>query len=371
MAIRIPFVSLYTEEKKALLDEVFTEWRKVIETSQFILGQTVADFEVKFAKAAGTRFAVGVNSGLDALILSLRALGIGPGDEVITAANSFLASAAAIELVGARTRFVDVGDDFNLDPAKLEQAITSKTKAVMPVHLTGNPARMKEIAAIAKAKKIAVVEDAAQAIGAMESGKLVGSFGNVSAFSLHPLKNLHVWGDAGMAVTDSEEITANLKLQRNHGLKNRDEADFFSYNSRLDSLQAVVGGTFLKLLHSTTEKRIHNANIYFSRLKGLEEKLKLPVVRPGVRHVFHVFQTRASRRDELKEFLSLHGIETKIHYPIPIHWQKAASHLGYKKGDLPVTDRLATEILSLPIRESLTEDEIHEVCDRVEEFYQQ
>lgn len=367
--MHIPFVSLYTPAKSELLHAIFTDFRKVVESSQFVLGAPVAEFEKRFAKAAGTKYAVGVNSGLDALLLALRALGVQAGDEVITAPNSFLASAAAPALLGAKPVFVDVAEDFNLDPTKLEAAITPKTKVIMPVHLTGNPARMKEILAIARAKRVAVVEDAAQAIGAMEDGRLVGSFGTISAFSLHPLKNLHVWGDGGMMVTDSEALQANLLLQRNHGLKNRDEADFFSYNSRLDSLQAVVGNHFLSLLESTTERRIHHANLYFSRLGHLSGRIELPTLRRNVRHVFHVFQTRAQRRDELKQFLTEKGVETKIHYPIPIHWQKAAEPWGYKRGDFPVTDRLAGEILSLPIRESLTEEEIHFICDQVTAFY--
>lgn len=367
--MHIPFVSLYSQEKAALVDEILSDFRKIIESSQFILGPSVEEFEKEFAKVTGCRFAVGVNSGLDAIILSMRALGIGPGDEVITAPNSFLATAAAIQLVGAKTVFVDVNEDFNIAPEKIEAAITKKTRAIMPVHLTGNPARMAEINAIAAKHKLAVIEDAAQAIGAMENGKPVGSLGTVSAFSLHPLKNLHVWGDGGMIVTDSEELTVNLKLQRNHGLKNRDEAEFFSYNSRLDTLQSVVGRHFLKLLEQTTEKRIHNANLYSSRLSHLKGKLELPSVRPGVRHVFHVFQTRATHRDALKQFLSDHGVDTKIHYPLPIHWQKAAEGLGYKKGDFPVTDRLAGEILSFPIRENLREDEILSICELVDTFY--
>jgi len=366
--MHIPFVSLYSPEKAALTDQIFADFRSTIESSQFILGAPVEQFESDFARVVGTRFAVGVNSGLDALILSLRALGVGAGDEVITAPNSFIATAAAIDLVGAKTVFVDVDEDFNIDPRRIEAALTSKTKAIMPVHLTGNPARMGDIMQIAKGRGLLVIEDAAQAIGAMEGGIPVGGFGDVSAFSLHPLKNLHVWGDGGMMVTHSESIATSAKLQRNHGLKNRDEAEFFSFNSRLDTLQAIVGKHFLKLLEHTTEKRIHHANLYFSRLKHLGDRITLPEVRPGVRHVFHVFQTRVKKRDALKTFLSEHGVETKIHYPIPIHWQKAAAHLGYKRGDFSVTDRLATEILSLPIRENLREDEIHQICDLIEAF---
>lgn len=370
MEIAIPFIKLATEEKEGELAPIFDEIRSLFKSSQFILGDKVADFENRYAEVAGCRYGVGLNSGLDALLLGLRSLGVGPGDEVITAPNSFVASAAAISLIGAKPVFVDVAEDYNLNPELLEDAISDRTKAIMPVHLTGNPCRMKEINAIAARHGLKVIEDAAQAIGASIDGRPVGSWGDIGAFSLHPLKNLHVWGDGGIATTNSDAIAKELRLQRNHGLKNRDEVQFFSFNSRLDTIQAIVGANYLKLLPATTERRIKNARLYDGRLRRLSGFVTPPPSPlPGVKHVYHVYQTRVQRRTELVEHLLKRGIETKVHYPIPIHWQKASESLGYKVGDFPMTDRLAEEILSLPIRESLTENDISEVCDAIESFY--
>lgn len=366
---RIPFIDLFTPEKRDLLSAMQSDVEAVVSKSQFILGDAVSEFERRFAQLADTKYAVGVNSGLDALLLGLRSMGIGAGDEVITPPNSFVASAAAIALVGARPVFADVGTDYNLDPSRVEAAITNATKAIMPVHLTGNPCKMNELVAIAKQHRLKIIEDAAQAVGATFEGKAVGGLGDVGAFSLHPLKNLHIWGDGGMCTTSSEELASQLKLQRNHGLKNRDEVEFFSFNSRLDTIQAVVGLNHLSLLEQTTKRRVANAAKYNQLLGEVREWVVPPVSTPSSRHVFHVYQVRAKDRDKLKMFLAEKGIETKIHYPIPIHWQKAASYLGYRRGDFPVTEKLVTEILSLPVRENLTSGEIEEVCDAVIKFY--
>jgi dTDP-4-amino-4,6-dideoxygalactose transaminase len=368
--VKIPFVDLRTDEKEKLLNDIFDGMRKVFDSGQYILGEEVSLFERKMANTAGCAHGIGVNSGLDALVLALRALGIGPGDEVITVPNSYVASASAIALVGARIVFVDAGDDYNIDPSFVEKAITSKTKAIIPVHLTGNPCRMDRILTIAKQHHLNVIEDAAQAIGATFDGKPVGGWGDMGCFSLHPLKNLHVWGDGGMITTGDKTLEETLRLQRNHGHKTRDEVEFFSYNSRLDSIQAVVGANYLRLLEVTTARRIQHAALYDKRLAHLEGKVTLPKVdRPRVKHVFHIYQICAHDRDGLRDFLLGRGIETKIHYPIPIYLQKAARSLGYRKGDFPVTDRLVGSILSLPVRENLTEDEIHQVCDAIEAFY--
>ncbi len=366
---KIPFVDLFTEKQSEVLDSILSDIKAVVSKSEFILGNAVGEFEKSFARVAGCENGVGVNSGLDALILSLRALKIGEGDEVITAPNSFVASAAAIALVGAKPVFVDVAFDYNLDPDLIETAITSKTKAIMPVHLTGNPCQMDRIESIAKKHQLKIVEDAAQAIGATFKGKAIGSWSDLGAFSLHPLKNLHVWGDGGMITCQSGELEARLRLERNHGLKNRDEVEFFSYNSRLDTIQAVVGLQMLRLLPETTESRIKNAMRYREVLGELEEFITLPPVDAKAKHVYHVFQVRAKRRDELKTYLAEQGIDTKVHYPIPIHHQKAASYLNYRKGMFPVTEQLATEILSVPVRENLTQSEQDRICEAIKKFY--
>ena len=311
-----------------------------------------------------------MNSGLDALILSLRALGIGNGDEVITVPNTFIATIAAIELVGAKTVLVDVDNSYNLDPTLLENAITPRTRAIIPVHLTGNPCEMTAINEIAKKHGVFVLEDAAQAIDAIYDGKKVGSLGHAAAFSLHPLKNLHVWGDGGVITTNDRKLVENLKLQRNHGLRNRNECEFFSYNSRLDTIHAVIGLESIKQLEATTRKRIENAAYYQSKLEGISG-IELPAYFDSLqrRSVFHVYQMRVSNRSALISFLESEGIETKIHYPVPVHFQKAAQHLGYQPGDFPVTEKLAKEILSIPVRENLFPHEVDFVAKKIKSFY--
>lgn len=367
---KISFVQLYTEDKAKLLPGILREFEALAQSGQYILGAAVTQFEDRFAELCGTKFAIGVNSGLDALILSLRALKIGPGDEVIVPPNSFLASAAAVELVGARTVFADVADDYNISPLEIERRITPKTKAIMVVHLTGNPCDMDPIRSLADAHGLFILEDAAQAVGATYHGKKVGALGDVGCFSLHPLKNLHVWGDGGMITTSNAELAHQLRLQRNHGLKNRDEAEFFSYNSRLDTFQALVGNAFLELLPATQRARQENARFYYSALADLDgKKLVLLKTKPNTEAVFHVFQLWTEKRDALKSFLDARGIETKVHYPVPIHLQAAAKHLGYGPGDFPVTERLAAGILSLPVRENLMPAERERVAAAVREFF--
>jgi len=366
MAYKIPFIHLATDKKRGRVDSVLTEIRQLFERGDFILGKKVAEFESAFAKYCGVEHAVGVNSGLDALILSLRALGIGPGDEVITAPNSYLATAAAISLVGARPVFADVRTDFNLNPAEVEKRLTPKTRAVIAVHLTGLACDMQTLQTLCRDRGIHLLEDAAQAVGASHRGKKAGALGIAGCFSLHPLKNLQVWGDGGIITTPDESLAINLRKQRNHGLVNRDVAEFFSFNSRLDTLQAIVALEFLPQVDEVAKKRRANAEIYFQRLGEL---VGLPV--RSTEAVYHVFQIRTPLRDELKAHLDSHGIETKVHYPVPIHLQPAAAALGYRVGDFPVCEQLSREILSLPIREELTPAELHEVCDRVAEFVDQ
>lgn len=367
---KIPFVSLATEETRATLPGLLEGIRELFEKSQFILGDEVARFEREIARLTGCSEAVGVNSGLDALILSLKALKLSPGDEVITPPNSFLGSTSCIALAGAKPVFADVGPDYNLDPDAIERAITSKTKVILVVHLTGNPCAMSAINELAREHRLAVVEDAAQAIGATYGGKPVGGLGDFGCFSLHPLKNLHVWGDGGVITVNDPTVASHLRLARNHGLRNRDESDFFSFNSRLDTIQAIVGLHSLPLLERVTAARRRNAALYAEGLTRVREWITPPLWDVAKANpVFHVYQVRAKRRDALRDYLSERGIETKIHYPIPIHFQKAAEFLGYKRGDFPMTERLADEIVSFPVRENLTEAQIYRICDSIERFY--
>ena len=341
----------------------------LFKTCEFVLGPQVEKFEESFARLCGTRFAVGVNSGADALFLALKVLGIGEGDEVISVANSFVATAGAIVATGAKPVFVDVSPDYNINPDLIEAAITQRTKAVLPVHLTGNPADMNRIMEIAKTHCLHVVEDAAQAVGASIDGKLVGSFGDLGCFSLHPLKNLNVAGDGGVITTDSDDLCERLKKLRNHGLKNRDEIQFFGYNTRLDSIQAIVANRSLSLLEGITQRRISNAKLYDKLLSGLEGNIVIPPRRPKVKQVFHTYVVQVEDRDGLMDYLAKNGVETKIHYPVPIHLQKPCRVMGYQVGDLPETEKQVRRILTLPIHQHLTTEQIHYVSDTLKEFY--
>ena len=341
----------------------------LFKTCQFILGPEVASFEEEFAELCGTKFALGVNSGTDALFLALKVLGVGPGQEVITVSNSFIATAGAIVAAGARPVFVDVGPDYNVNPDLIEAAITPRTKAILPVHLTGNPADMPEILDLAGKHHLFVVEDAAQSIGATIDGKPVGSFGDLGCFSLHPLKNLNAAGDGGMMTTDKEELYLDLKKMRNHGLKNRDKIGFFAYNSRLDTIQALVAAHRLKCLEEVTDKRILNACLYDELLSGRRDDIVIPARRPKVKQVFHTYVIQVRDRENLIHHLAAQGVETKIHYPIPIHLQEPCRQMGWRRGDLPETEKQAARILSLPIHQHLTREQIGYVADTIKDFY--
>lgn len=367
MALRIPYVNL-AQQHRPLRNELLEAVAGVIDSGQFILGEETERFEKEFAALCEARHAVGVNSGTDALILALKALGIGPGDEVITASNSFLASASCIALAGAAPRFADVREDLNLDPEAVARAITPRTRAIIPVHLTGKPAPMKELLAVAQQHKLEVIEDAAQAVGAKLEGKPVGTLSPVGCFSLHPLKNLNACGDGGMLVTNDDGIAQRTRLLRNHGQPNRDDCTDFSMVSRLDSVQAAILRVKLRHLDEVTAKRRANAEHYRRRLDGCS-RIQCPADAPGEFCVYHTFVIQADKRDELKRHLENSGIGTAIHYPVPIHLMTVGRRLGHKPGDFPVTERLAGRILSLPVYPELTSDQLDEVADAILNFY--
>ena len=344
--------------------------KEQLETCEFILGTEVERFETNFAKLCQTPFALGLNSGTDALFLALKALSIGPGDEVITAPNSFIASTGAVVAVGANPVFVDVDDEYNINVDLIEKAVGGKTRAILPVHMTGNPANMPAIMEIAQAKRLFVVEDAAQAVGATIDEHPVGSFGDAGCFSLHPLKNLNVGGDGGVLTTCSENIFNKVKLLRNHGLKNRDEIECFGYNSRLDSLQAAIANQVMMNLDEITKKRQENANIYNQELRDMEGIVRVPKKGKSMMPVYHTYVVQVAQRTDLIKYLQERGIETKIHYPIPNHLQAPSRKFGYTKGDFPVCERQAESILSLPIHQHLTVEQIHYVADSIKAFYQ-
>lgn len=343
---------------------------EILSSGQFVMGPAVEEFERNFAELCEVRHAVGVSNGTDAIFLALKVLGIGEGDEVITVPNTFLATVGAIVQTGAFPRLVDVADDYNIDPDKIEASINEKTRAIVPVHLTGNPARMAEIRAIADKHDLFVVADAAQAVDASINGRKVGSLGDLSAFSLHPLKNLNTCGDGGVITTDSEDYYQRLMLYGNHGLKNRNEAQFFAYNCRLDSIKAAVANLQIKKVGEVTQKRNRNAILYDEGLADLTEWVKIPHRRKNTMQVFHTYVVQVEKREKLSSFLSERDVETKIHYPVPIHMMEAARGFGYRSGDFPVAEAQAKKIISLPVQHYLSDEQIEYVMDCIREFYQ-
>ncbi|QFT34367.1 dTDP-3-amino-3,6-dideoxy-alpha-D-galactopyranose transaminase [Labrenzia sp. THAF82] len=347
-------------------DELVDAFRKVLRSGAYIMGPEVAEFENALKGYCGVDHVLGVANGTDGLIIALRALNIGAGDEVITAPNSFIASAGAIQMTGAEVRFADVGPDYNLDPAKLEAAITERTKAIMPVHLTGRPAPMDEIKEIAKRHSLYVIEDAAQAIGAKYKGRPVGSLGDIASFSLHPLKNLQVFGDAGFLSTPCKHLYERMSGLRNHGLVDRNTSSEWGLNSRLDTIQAALGLVQLKRLDAWTEGFRSIAAQYRESLKDV---VSVPEELNHEYSVYHNFVVLADRRDELMQYLDNKGIDTKIHYPILLHRQPAAKHLKLPEGSFPVAEDQVQRMVSLPIYPELEDSEIKRVIAEIRNFY--
>lgn len=361
----------YLDRQFADIDAYLDDIKELVKSSDFTLGQPLSEFEKRFAELCQIPYAIGVASGTDALILSLKVLGIGPGDEVITTPTTFIATVGAIVMTGARPAFVDSDDGFVIDASKIEAAITPRTKAIIPVHYTGNVAHMPAIMEIARKHNLTVIEDACQAIGASIDGQPVGSWGETACFSLHPLKNLNVWGDGGVIVTRSAKLAEKLRLYRNHGLINRDEVVLFGGNSRLDTLQAVIGNRLIEQVEFITNQRIANAKRYDGAFADMGESIRIPRRRPGVKHVYHLYMIRVKKRDELLACLNKNGVEAKVHYPIPVHLQKAAQYLGYKEGDFPVAEEDSRTIITLPAHQHLTPEEIEYTIEQVKSFYRQ
>lgn len=364
---RIPYVDL-ARQHAPLKAELLAAVAQVLDSGHFMLGPAVSAFEQSLASLCESKYAVGLNSGTDALILALRALKIGPGDEVILQPNSFVATASAVVLVGATPVFVDVGPDYNLNPDLIEAAITPKTKAIIPVHLTGKPAAMGPIMKIAQAFNLHVIEDSAQAILAEYQNQRVGSFGIMGAFSLHPLKTLNACGDGGALTTSDPSLYEQLKDMRSIGLRTRDDCVMWSGNSRLDTIQAAMLMVKLPHLEHWTLRRRENAAMYRELLEGIPQ-IQLPLDSPDERQVYHTFIIQAESRDALKASLMEQGVEAAIHYPIPIHLHKAAAELGYSVGSFPVAERQAKHILSLPVYPELTADDLEYIADCIKRFY--
>ncbi len=348
--------------------EIFKKIEELILNGDFTLGKSVDDFEARIRKLTGSRFALGVGSGTDALFLSLKAAGVGEGDEVITTPYTFFATVGSIVTAGAKPVFVDICEDYNIDTNQIEKAISQKTKAIMPVHWSGLPCKMDVILSIAEKYKLSVIEDACHAILADYHGTPAGRFGLSGCFSMHPLKNLNVWGDGGYVITDSEEMYSQLALLRNHGLVSRDECAVFAYNSRLDSIQAIVASHLLDKIRDITDARIANAASFDELLRSIPQ-ITIPARPSNVRQVHHIYVVRAERRDQLQKHLVEKGIDAKIHYPIPMHLQPAARSYGYRVGDFPVCEAVCDSVLSLPVHEYISFDQISCVVEEIKAFY--
>ncbi|MCK5214156.1 MAG: DegT/DnrJ/EryC1/StrS family aminotransferase [Candidatus Omnitrophica bacterium] len=365
--MKVPYINLI-DQHADIKGELLEAMEQVLDTGQFILGPHVEEFERRFAELCHTRYAVGLNSGTDALMLALKVLGAGPGDEVITAPNSFATTATSIVLVGAKPVFVDIREDYNIDPDLIEAAITPRTKAIMPVHLTGHPADMGSIMDIAKKHKLFVVEDCAQAVCAEYHGKRVGSIGDMGCYSLHPLKTLNACGDGGIVTTNNKEYYERLRIYRNNGFKGRNECVVWSNNSRLDSIQAAVLLIKMDHIEEWTRIRRENAKFYQDSLANISQ-VHFPIDKPYEKSVYHTFVVQVERREELMAFLTEKGVDTKIHYPVPIHMQPAAKELGYEKVIFLQTDGQTEKIMSLPIYHGLTVEQLKYVVECIKEFY--
>ena len=362
---KVPFVALNLQYLE-LREELMKKFDEVSSSGNYVLGGYLEKFESEFAEYCDAKYAVGVGNATDGISIVVKSLGLKSGDEVITVPNSFIATAGALGVHGIKPVFVDVRNDFNIDPKLIEQAITAKTRAIMPVHLTGRPADMDPIMSIAKERGLYVIEDAAQAVGAKYKGRMVGSIGDAAVFSLHPLKNLHVHGDGGIITTSDENLNTKLRKMRNHGLINRDECEVWGFNSRLDSLQAAIGSIKLKKLDIWNGRHREIAGRYSD---VLSRYVKTPEWNDEFESVFHCYVVITEDRSKLQTYLSEKGIETKVHYPIPIHLQKAAKDLNYNNGSFPNTEFLSPRILSLPIYPELTDNQVQYVCDEISKYF--
>lgn len=363
MAVRYSYLPQQFKDCPELWDQL----KSFVATGDFTLGKPLSEFENAFAKLLDAKFAVGVGSGTDAIKISLRALGIKPGDEVITAANTFVATVGAIAEIGATPVFIDVNEMFCMDTSKIEAAITNKTKAIVPVHFTGYMAQMDQVMTLAESYKLKVVEDACQSILASYLGRKAGTWGDAGAFSLHPLKNINVWSDGGIIVTNDQVLYDNLRLLRNHGLTDRDHVELLGFNSRLDTFQAVVGNWLLPQAVEISEKRIENAKYLDSKLSEIPG-IEIPERPENLRIVYHLYSVFADFRDELLDFCISKKISAKVHYPIPIYKQKALQEIS---GNLnfPITDKLAGRSISFPCDQHLERTQLDEIVGVVANFY--
>lgn len=364
--MKVSFIDL-NKQHKPIKQELIQAFERILDSSQFILGEEVKQFESEVASYIGTKYAIGVSNGTNALLLSLRALDIGQGDEVITTPFTFIATAEVIAMLGAKPVFCDIEPEtFNINPDKITGIISDRTKAILPVHLFGQSADMNKIMQIAQENNLEIVEDMAQAIGSSYKDRKVGTFGDTAGISFFPTKNLNALGDAGMILTNNEELDKRLRALRVHGAAKKYHHDFLGYNDRLDAIQAAFLQVKLKYLDEWNEKRRQIAKKYNEDLRDI---VQIPYIKPGNETIYHQYTIRTPKRDELRQYLSENGIGTAIHYPIPLHLQKAFAYLGYKEDDFPEAEKASQEVLSLPIHHILTDEEVDYVITTIRQFF--
>ena len=359
----------YLSEQFQNSKKIFRLIEDTVKFNDFTLGRYVDLFEKQFCKYQKVKYAIGVGSGTDAIFLSLKALGIKEGDEVITPTYSFYATAGAIATTGAKPVFVDIKDDLNIDEEKIEKKITKKTRAIVPVHWSGRICNMKKILTIAKKYKLHVVEDACHAIMAHDDKKkYAGNFGITGCFSMHPLKNLNVWGDGGIVTTNNKKIYDKIRLMRNHGLISRNDCKIYGYNSRLDTIQAAVGLEMIKKINLITTSRIKNAKYLNNHLKDIKE-ITLIKEKTGYKSVYHLYQFFCKNRDSLDVYLRKNKIDSKVHYPKPLHLHHAAKKFNYKNGQFEIAEKLAKKVISIPVHEFIKKKELDYMISKIKKFY--
>ena len=358
----------YLRQQFSNCNDLWKKLKKFVRTEDFTLGKELKKFEKNFAKLIGTKYAVGVNSGTDAIKLSLKVLNVNKGDEVITAANTFVATVGAITEIGAKPVFVDCDDTFCMNISEIEKKITKRTKAIVPVHFTGYMTNMPKLMKVAKKYKLPIVEDACQSILANINKKNAGTWGDFGAFSLHPLKNINVWSDGGIITTNNKKYFERLLLLRNHGLIDRDTVKICGYNSRLDTFQAVVGNWLLPKAKKIAQRRIDNAKIFDKEFSKISQ-ITLPERPKNYKIVYHLYIIFAKNRDKLLKHCLKKGIEAKVHYPKPMYLQENLNYLKYKKGDFPITDEHTKKIITFPCDQHLSVKEINYIIRIVKDFY--
>ena len=359
----------YLIEQFSDYTKIFKKLEKVVTKGDYTLGNEVNRFEKNIKKLMGSKYAISVGNGTDALYLVLKSLNIGKGDEVITTPFTFIATVGSIVTAGAKPVFADIKSDYNIDEKKIEKKITKKTKAIMIVHWSGRPCELDTIQKIAKKYKLKIIQDSCHAIESKYKSKHIVNFGDACTFSMHPLKNLNVWGDGGFIITNKKSLAQRLMLLRNHGLKDRNTCLEFAYNSRLDTIQAAIANYKIKKkLKNITKKRIQNAKFLDKLLSNIKEVKTVKRLK-HLKEVFHLYQINVSKRDKLMNYLIKNGVDAKVHYPIPIHLQPAAKFLNHSKGDFPIAEKVAKTTISLPVHEYIKTKDLRKMAMHIRDFY--